>query len=353
MILSLILVAALLAPQPSAPEDAYDVVKFADGVYGLVWSEKPFHPEPNVLIVINDEDVLVVDSSMLPSTAKTIVSEIRKLTPKPVRYLVNTHWHDDHVFGNSVFRDAWPELQVISHVNTRTDAAKLAFGAIKTDLENNKATIAKFEEYLRTNTGSDGTTLTPERRRRAEATLRMLRKYADEVPHVKESLADLTFTGTLTLQAGSRTIRIEHFGRGNTRGDVVVYLPQEKIVASGDLVVAPVPFGILSYYAEWVETLGKLQQLDASTILIGHGPVQHDWRAAARVQRLLTDLVARVKTEVARGATLEAVQKTVTLEDWKKELAGDDPLAQRAFDAYFVQPAVERAYRQAKGELSD
>jgi cyclase len=353
MILSLILVAALLAPQPSAPEDAYDVVKFADGVYGLVWSEKPFHPEPNVLIVINDEDVLVVDSSMLPSTAKTIVSEIRKLTPKPVRYLVNTHWHDDHVFGNSVFRDAWPGLQVISHVNTRTDAAKLAFGAIKTDLENNKATIARFEEYLRTNTGSDGTTLTPERRRRAEATLRMLKKYRDEVPHVKESLPDLTFTGSLTLQAGSRTIRIEHLGRGNTRGDVVVYLPQEKIVASGDLVVAPVPFGILSYYAEWVETLGKLQQLDASTILIGHGPVQHDWGAAARVQRLLTDLVARVKTEIARGATLEAVQKTVTLEDWKTELAGDDPLAQRAFDAYFVQPAVERAYRQAKGESSD
>jgi cyclase len=67
-----------------------------------------------VLIVINDEDVLVVDSSMLPSTARTIIGEIRKLTPKPVRYLVNTHWHDDHVFGNSVFREEWPALQIIS-----------------------------------------------------------------------------------------------------------------------------------------------------------------------------------------------------------------------------------------------
>jgi cyclase len=350
MMLPFMLAAALLAPQPSAPDDAYDVVKFADGVYGLVWAEKPFHPEPNVLIVVNDADVLVVDSSMLPSTAKTVIAEIRKLTPKPVRYLVNTHWHDDHVFGNSVFREAWPGLQVISHENTRTDAAKLAFGAIKADLENNKATIAKFEEYLRTNTGSDGTTLTPERRQRAEKTLRLLKKYGEEVPQVKESLPDLTFTGSLTLQAGSRTIQIEHFGRGNTRGDIVVYLPKEKIVASGDLVVAPVPFGILSYYAEWIDTLGKLQQLDASTVLIGHGPVQHDWSYLGRVKRLLTDLVSRVKTEVAAGATLEAVQKKVTLEDWKKELAGDDPFAQRAFDAYFVQPAVERAYRQAKGE---
>jgi cyclase len=351
MILPFMLAATLLAPQPSsAPEDAYDVLKFADGVYGFVWREKPFHPEPNVLIVINDADVLVVDSSMLPSTARTIVGEIRKLTPKPVRYLVNTHWHDDHVFGNGVFREAWPGLQIISHENTRIDAADKAFGAIETDLENNKATIAKFEEYLRTNTGSDGTPLTVERRRRAEATLRFIKNYGEEIPHVQEALPDLTFEGALTLQSGSRTIRIEYLGRGNTRGDVVVYLPKERIVASGDLVVAPVPFGIGSYYAEWADTLGKLQQLDASTILIGHGAVQHDWSAAARVQRLLTDLVSRVKAEVAAGATLEAVQKKVTLADWKKELAGDDPLAQRAFDAYFVQPAVERAYRQAKGE---
>jgi cyclase len=351
MILSFMFVAAtLLAPQPSAPEDAYDVVKFADGVYGFVWREQPFHPEPNVLIVINDEDVLVVDSSMLPSTARTIIGEIRKLTPKPVRYLVNTHWHDDHVFGNSVFREEWPGLQIISHVNTRTDAAKQAFGAIKTDVENNKATVAKFEEYLRTGKGSDGTALTEERRRRAEATLRLLKKYGEEVPQVKETLPDLTIDRSLTLQAGTRTIRIEHLGLGNTRGDVVVYLPKEKIVASGDLVVAPVPFGIGSYYAEWADTLGKLQQLDASTILIGHGAVQHDWSAAARVQRLLTDLVARVKTEIAAGATLEAVQAKVTLADWKKELAGDNPLAQRAFDAYFVQPAVERVFRQLRGE---
>jgi len=350
MILPLMLAAALLVPQPSAPEDAYDVVRFADGVYGFVWREKPFHPEPNVLIVINDEDVLVVDSSMLPSTARTIISEIRKLTPKPVRYLVNTHWHDDHVFGNGVFREEWPGIQVISHVRTRDDAAKEAFGAIKTDVENNKATMAKFGEYLRTGNGPNGSPLSEERRHRVEATLRLLKKYADEIPHLKESLPDLTFDGSLTLQAGSRTIRVEYLGRGNTRGDIVVYLPSEKIVASGDLVVAPVPFGIGSYYAEWADTLGKLQQLDAATILIGHGPVQHDWTAAARVQRLLTDLVARVRRDVAAGATLEEVQKHVTLDDWKKELAGDDPLAQRAFDAYFVRPAVERAYRQVKGE---
>src|SRR5438067_3186906 len=277
MMLPLMLAAALLAPQPSPPEDAYDVVRFADGVYGFVWREQPFHPEPNVLIVINDEDVLVVDSSMLPSTARTIIGEIRKLTPKPVRYLVNTHWHDDHVFGNGVFRDQWPGLQVISHVNTRIDAAEKAFGAIKTDLENNKATLAKYEEFLRTGKGSDGTALTEERRRRVEAVVRMLTKYGEEVPHLRESLPDLTFNRSLTLQAGSRTIRIEHLGRGNTRGDVVVYLPAEKIVASGDLVVAPVPFGIGSYYAEWADTLAKLQQLEASTILIGHGAVQHDW----------------------------------------------------------------------------
>lgn len=110
--------------------------------------------------------------------------------------------------------------------------------------------------------------------------------------------------------------------------------------------VAPTPFGIGSSYEEWAATLGRLEEVDASTMFLAHGPTEHDWSYIARLRRLLSDLVSRVAAEVNAGATLDEVKKRVTLADWKRELAGDDDLNQRAFDAYFVQPAVERQYRE-------
>ena len=143
-VLSLLVASAVSGAQPPASSE-YEVVKLADGVYGFMWKAVPISPEPNVLIVVNDDDVLVVDADMFPSSAKTIVQEIRKLTPKPVRYLVNTHWHDDHVFGNATFKEAWPGVHVIAHVNTRIDAADQAFAAIPKDIESNRALLAKYK----------------------------------------------------------------------------------------------------------------------------------------------------------------------------------------------------------------
>jgi cyclase len=160
----------------------------------------------------------------------------------------------------------------------------------------------------------------------------------------------LTFVDRLVLQRGERTIEIRWLGRGNTRGDTIVVLPKERIAASGDLVVYPVPFGILSYYDEWRDTLSKLDALPVDALFPGHGPLMRDRAYLRQVQALVGALVDRVKAAIASGATLEATKAQVTLEDWKKTFAGDDPVKQRAFDAFFVQPAVERTWRQLRGE---
>ncbi|HYM62418.1 MAG TPA: MBL fold metallo-hydrolase [Thermoanaerobaculia bacterium] len=347
-VLFLVLAASPLFAASDA--DQYDVVKLADGVYGLFWREGPFHPEPNTLIVINDSDVLVVDSSLFPSTSRTIIAEIRTLTPKPVRYVVNTHWHDDHVNGNGAFREAWPGVEFIAHPNTRIDAAAKAFGTIEKDIKENAANLEKYQAILRSGKKSDGTPLTDDLRKQVERVVAHFARYAAEIGKVHPVLPDVTFDQNLTLQRGSRTIELHFLGRGNTRGDVVVYLPKEKILATGDLVVAPSPFGIGSYYSDWIATLNELMKLDASTIFLSHGPLQHDYTYVRTLRDLLAALVSRVSDAVAKGASLEDVKKTVTLDDWKKKLAGDDDLIARGFDAFFVAPAVERAYRQAKGE---
>ncbi|HJQ38790.1 MAG TPA: MBL fold metallo-hydrolase [Thermoanaerobaculia bacterium] len=330
-----------------APE--HEVRKLADGVYALVWLPQP-HSEPNSLIIINDSDVVVVDSGMLPSSARVVASEIQKLTPNPVRYVVNTHWHGDHIYGNFVYRELWPGVECIAHPNTRIDAAAQGFAKIPQYVKDNAQTLEVYRKILKDGKRPDGSIVDAAARKRGERTLWMLEHYDKEIPTVKTMLPNVLVGDALVLHRGARTIEVRYLGLGNTRGDLVVWLPNEKIVATGDLVVWPTPYGFGSYYKDWDATLEKLAQLGATTLVLGHGEIQRDFTYVRTLQALLRDMVSRVAAEVASGASLEDVQKNVTLADWKQKLAGDDIPRQRSFDAFWVAPAVERAYRQAKGE---
>ncbi len=339
---------------PLAAEPAYRthrVVQLADGVYGFLWREAAVAPEPNVLIIINDRDVVVVDADLYPSSARTIVREIKRLTRKPVRYVVNTHWHGDHLYGNSVFRDAWPGVEFVAHANTRADAETRAFPDIPKVVAENRASLAQVKEIARTGKNPDGSAGSP-------AGLAFLRNevlpelelYVQEIPKVCPVLPDLTFTDSLVFHRGARTIALHYLGLGNTRGDVVVWLPSERILATGDLVVAPTPFGMGSWYAEWAGTLDRLAAFDAQTLFLGHGAMQHDATYVHQLRDLLNALVRRVKAQVDSGATLEEVQRSVTLKDWEATFAGEDRLKRQAFQEFFVQPAVERTWHQLRGD---
>lgn len=122
----------------------------------------------------------------------------------------------------------------------------------------------------------------------------------------------------------------------------------ERDVLVVDTSLFPSTFG--SYYSVWPETLSKVEALDADIIFPGHGAVQRDNAYIHQLQAMLRDLVDEVDTAVADAATLEETKERVSLADWKMEFAGEDEGRQRAFTAFFVQPAVERAWRQAMGE---
>lgn len=345
-----VLLFAVVSIEAKEPKK-YEVRKLAEGVHAFVWTDPLEDPiESNSLFIINDEDVIVVDSALMPSTARVIVSEIRKLTSKPVRLLINTHWHDDHILANSVFRDAWPGIAFVAHRNTRADALELAWGAIPRVTKEYNETVERLKTGLATGKAPDGKTLDPERRKRWEEFLPMIEGWLVESKEIRPTPPDLLFDDVLIIHRGDRIIEVRHPGRGNTRGDAIVWLPKERILATGDLVVNPIPFGIGSYYREWVTTLDALLALPAETIFLSHGLPQKDAEFVLTVRGLVDALVTRVAEEVRKGSTLEDVKKNVTLADWKTKMAGDDPAKQRAFDAFFVQPAVERAWLQARGD---
>jgi glyoxylase-like metal-dependent hydrolase (beta-lactamase superfamily II) len=352
LLCSAVLALAAAPAEPAGlPKKPYDVLKLAEGVYAFVWKDPAQNLiESNALFVVNDRDVLVVDTGMVPSTGRVMAAELKKLTDRPVRYVVNTHWHDDHHGGNEVYRELWPGVEFIAHRDTREDIFGGTYGARAKYIASLEDGAARYERWAATGKDDEGKPLDDGRRRRAGELAALDRGLAPELAAIHNTPPDLTFDDRLILHRGDRTIEVLWLGLGNTRGDVVVFLPRERIAATGDLFVQPVPFGIGSYYEDWISTLGRVDALEADVLVPGHGAVQRDRAYLRQVEALLSALVTEVKSAAASGATLEETRRKVTLADWKAKFAGNDPALERAFDAFFVAPAVERAWRQARGE---
>lgn len=346
-----VVTSAPLAAAEILPENELEVTRLADGVYALTWKNPLQDPiEGNSLFVVNDEDVVVVDSALFPSTTRRMIAELRKITDKPVRFVINTHWHDDHHDGNFLYRELWPDVTFVAHQATRANILEHTYKARAGVLEDYRQAVERFTRWVETGRDDEGKSLIEGRRKRAGELVALYSMAITELSSMREMPPDLTFTDKLVLERGGRTIEVQWLGRGNTAGDAVVFLPRERIVASGDLVVHPIPFCFGSYYAEWIDTLAALDALPADILVPGHGPIMRDRAYLHTVQDLLRAIVAEARQAVADGLTLEQAKERIKLAEWKLGLAEDDVDRGRAFDSFVLAPAVERAYRQAKGE---
>jgi cyclase len=335
-------------------ERQFQTVDVAPGVVAFIAAETsgPI-PSGNVVAVIGDEAVLVVDSGRFPTLARRMVAEIRKRTAKPVRYLVHTHWHLDHIVADAMFREAWPGITFVSTEFTRRKIADKQVAYVKDIAKIDREYAAGLRQYVDGGKRRDGTPIP------ASVSAYLRQQIADidletaEVAGVTLVIPSLTFEKELTVHLGRRSARIGFLGRGNTAGDAVVIVPDARVVATGDLLVAPTPYGYGSHPAAWIETLQALSAIDAAAIVPGHGPVMRDWSYAAKVSELLRELRAQVGEAVRAGLTLEATQQKVDLEALRAGFTGDDFGRQAAFDDFFVRSAVDRAYQEAKGEMAE
>jgi glyoxylase-like metal-dependent hydrolase (beta-lactamase superfamily II) len=337
-------------PLPASPmvPASYRTVKLADGVYAFIAPIETNVVSGNSLLVVGDDGALVVDTQQFAAVARWEVAEIKKLTDQPVRYVVNTHWHNDHWLGNATFREAWPDAMFLATPNTRRLVIEKGIGFVDP---------AKASEQL----AQLAAVLADRKRKIAPLTRRYLEAARDElrdyIPAMKEARPEppaATFDRALTVYLGAREVDVRFLGRGNTGGDAVVYVPDAKVVATGDLVVHPVPFAFGSFISEWVGTLGTLAELDAKTIVPGHGELQHDMRYVHALAAALASISAQARAAQAAGKPVEQARKAVDVRSFEQETCGDDPWCHVGFPGAFVQPAFERAFREEKeGRLQD
>jgi len=328
----------------------FETVKVADGIYAFI------SPESNGAIVtgnsvaiIGDDGVLVVDSGHFPSLTARMIDQVKHWTDHPVRFLVNTHWHPDHSSGNGLYQHAFPDLQIIS-----TPATREEMEMVLPKKEVDEAKITQIEDIVKKGTFSDGTPLTPEDRKYFEKAAAELEAFRPELKAADHALPTLTFKDELNIFLGKREVQLMFLGRGNTGGDAVIYVPDSKVLITGDLLVYPVPYPFGSYIGEWIGVLKQLQSMPATVIVPGHGPLMHNRQYLDLTVRLLESTTSQVDAAVKQGLSLEDTKKKVDLSELRRSFVGADKQREYVFDGGYTPVAVTRAYREAKeGPLHD
>lgn len=320
------------------------VTKIAEGIYTIRHKDAPdTFPQGNTTVVIGEREVLVVDSCYLPSSAREDIADIKRWTNKPVRYLVNTHWHFDHTMGNGTYWDAFPGLMIVAQIET----AKQSSGYNPGWFERFPKRGDRMRQILEAGKDNNGKVLTEDEKKEYATAIAGLAPVQEEFKSVVDRSPNLTFDSELHLDLGNREVQIKWLGRGNTAGDAVIFLPKEKIIMTGDLVVHPVPYMFGGFPAAFGATLTRLDQLKFDTMIPGHGEVMRGENARAYVHLLIDFIEAvteRVDIEAHRAgsglanlpAVREGVNKNIDVASWRKKFAGDSKEEQDAFDTTFA-----------------
>jgi glyoxylase-like metal-dependent hydrolase (beta-lactamase superfamily II) len=190
-----------------------------------------------------------------------------------------------------------------------------------------------------------------------EAHLARDRFFLEQKRGVRHTLANITFADSLTIHLGERVIRVIHYDRAITPGDVVLYLPDEKIVVTGDLLINPITFALFAYPSGWIRSLERIDALDATVIVPGHGEPMRD----EAVLKATHDLLVRQRalaTEARRnGQTVDQAKAAILADSavlrLRTTLTGGDARRNEAFALYLVDWFVRRLYEEIDGMLTD
>ena len=275
--------------------------QLADGVYFAIGTGS-MTVMSNSLVIINDDHVMLVDTSVTPAAARGLVAGIKTLTDKPIKYVFNSHYHYDHAHGNQIFGD---DVEIIGHqfirdmllsdvLDQRT--SRTSTEAIPGQIEGLKTSIRETTDAAE--------------RQRLESQLRIREAHWVALKEVRPTPPNVTFSDTMTLVKGGREVQLHFVGRGHTGGDTIVFLPEERIVFTGDFFEGRPGAGVVAYMGdgyveEWPASLERLKALDFDIMVPGHGEPFREREQIDHFQAYLRDLFTQVTALHARGLSAE------------------------------------------------
>jgi glyoxylase-like metal-dependent hydrolase (beta-lactamase superfamily II) len=297
--------APTMPPAPgSLPSRNFE--KVADGVY-YATSTGSITTVSNAVVVVNDADVLIVDPGVTAGAATALIADVKTLTNKPIKYVVDSHYHYDHAFGNQVFG---PDVTIIGHDTVRRRLSGPEVLKQRTYLMNSAAAIAtRFTQLKRQIAEAKDAN----ERAIYERQLAIHQQYADEQPKIKPTPPNSTLSRDMTLYRGGREIQIRFFGRAHTDGDIVVFLPRERMVATGDMITSALSYTGDAFVEEWPATLEGVMSLDFDTVLPGHGNVFKGKEHIRNLQAYWRDFYQQATAFRKQGLSPEEAAKRMDL----------------------------------------
>ena len=258
------------ASHADVEEKQVSFVKLSDNAYAYT-----AEGDPNTGIVIGDDAVMVIDTQATPVMAQDVIRRIREVTDKPIQYVVLSHYHAVRVLGASAYEP--------QHVIASRDTYDLI---VERGEQDKASEIGRFPRLFR------------------------------NVESVPEGLTwpTITFEGRMSLWLGKLEVQLIQLGRGHTKGDTVVWLPEQRILFSGDLVeFDATPYAGDAYFADWPRTLDNIAALKPAALVPGRGAALTTPESVAQglagTRAFIADLHDSVKAGVAAGKDLNAVYK--------------------------------------------
>jgi glyoxylase-like metal-dependent hydrolase (beta-lactamase superfamily II) len=303
------------SPYPVVNGKAYRFQQVAEGVY-YATSTGAMVTGSNNVVIVNDRDVLVVDTGTSPAAARAFVQDIKLLTDKPVREVVNTHFHYDHTDGNQVFTGS---AEIIAHDYVRQALSRpdiLQREPFKTSqLTNVPARIDTLKKQIADEKDAA-------RRSTLQRQLAVAQAGWEELKEIKPTPPTVTYSSQLVLHKGQREIQILFLGRGHTPGDTFVFLPKERIVCTGDMMESQVAYMGDALFDEWIATLDALKKLDFDLVLPGHGVPFKERSKIDGFQSYLKDLMTQVAALRAQGVSADDAARRVDLTSHRTDFSG-------------------------------
>lgn len=303
LLLCTALVCAAQTSFPVTQGKVYKLERIAEGVYYATGGTGS-----NNIVIVNDNDVVLVDTGTTPATARALLADIKLVTPKPVTTVVNTHFHYDHTNGNSIFG---PEVEILAHDFVRK--AITTFDVLNTEPMKTYKTVA-MPQLIADLTKQAAAEQDPAKKKSLEDQLASAKLLPDQVAEVRPTPPTKTYSDQMILKRGNREIRLLHLGRAHTEGDTLIYLPQEKILCTGDLLQGRrLPYMGDGFFDEWVSGLEKIKGMDIAWILPGHGVPFSDKSLIGNLQAYLNDVTNKVDVFRRQEAPPETAAQKVDM----------------------------------------
>lgn len=308
------LLIALMLPCLAHAEEPYRHLEWqqvAEGVWFGSTRPDPFQTGNTVIIALPSGGSMVVDSQNADFLAREVLEQARAVAPGPVKYVINTHLHQDHMGGNATFLDANPQVQIIAHRNTCTGIAWKTKPRMVERLPGLRRNLQDWKDQLAALPAGDAKAAGLAHR------IQGLELYLDETGSFRwvmpTQCLDLQPGQSKVIEDGGRRIEIEYFGRAHSTGDLGVFLPKEKLLVIADLWTqgtgnALVDSGLDGRdgsVVDYAAALKRARALDFDIALTGHAKVIRGKASLDAAIAFADSMVAKIRERDDHGDMVE------------------------------------------------